>query len=78
MDRFRAPRQDGSRRGGRGPGPEAGALLRKYGVDYVVLGPLERGGGEMARIGAVVNESFFQRYTKVGQTGGYSLYKTSP
>ena len=32
----------------------------------------------MARIRAVVNETFFQRYTKVGQTGGYSLYKTSP
>ncbi|HEX7176015.1 MAG TPA: hypothetical protein VF240_12210 [Pyrinomonadaceae bacterium] len=59
-------------------GPEAEALLKQYGVDYVVVGPLERRGGEMARIRAVVNETFFQRYTKVGQTGGYSLYKTSP
>jgi hypothetical protein len=58
--------------------PGAEALLKQYGVDYVVVGPLERRGGEMARIRAVVNETFFQRYTKVGQTGGYSLYKTSP
>jgi hypothetical protein len=59
-------------------GAEAEELLRKYGVDYVVIGPHERQGGEMARIRAFANEAFFQRYTRVGQAGGYSLYKTSP
>jgi hypothetical protein len=58
--------------------PEADALLKKYTVDYVVVGPLERRGGDMARLRATPNETFFQRYVKVGQTGGYSLYKTSP
>ena len=57
---------------------EADALIRKHGVGYIVVGPLERQGDDMKRIGAVVNEAFLQRYKKVGQAGGYSLYKTSP
>ncbi|HYN86447.1 MAG TPA: hypothetical protein VER32_14450 [Pyrinomonadaceae bacterium] len=56
-------------------GPEAEALLARRGIEYVVVGPLER--GEMAARGLSVNEAFFQRYRKVGQVGGFVLYKTA-
>jgi hypothetical protein len=48
--------------------PDAPQLLRNYGVDYAVIGPLER---------AVTppNEQFFSRFEKVEQVGDYSLYK---
>ncbi len=48
--------------------PGADGLLTKYGVEYVTLGPLERNM-------MPVNQAFFERYTKVGEVGGYSLYK---
>jgi hypothetical protein len=48
--------------------PGADALLNKYGVEYVVTGPLERNM-------MPVNQPFFEHYTKVGEVGGYSLYK---
>jgi hypothetical protein len=48
--------------------PDAEGLLAKYGVEYAVVGQLER--NQMP-----VNQSFFERYTKVGEVGGYSLYK---
>jgi hypothetical protein len=48
--------------------PDAGRLLQKYGVEYVVTGPHERRD-------ALVNESFFSRFTLVGETGEYRLYK---
>jgi hypothetical protein len=47
---------------------DAESLLAKYGVEYVVVSPLERSSIQ-------VNEQFFRRFTKVGETGGYSLYK---
>ncbi len=56
-------------------GAEAEAALARWRVEYVVVGPLER--YEMSAKGIAVNEAFFQRYTKVGQVGGYSLYKTT-
>jgi hypothetical protein len=42
--------------------------MKNYGIDYAVVGPLER---------TVVppNEKFFSRFEKVGQVGEYSLYK---
>ena len=49
--------------------PDAGSLLAKYGIEYAVVSPLERGAG------MPINEQFFRRFTKVGETGGYSLYK---
>lgn len=48
--------------------PGADGLLTKYGVEYAVIGPLERNM-------MPVNEPFFEHYTKVGEVGGYSLYK---
>ncbi|HYO91522.1 MAG TPA: hypothetical protein VEQ40_07795, partial [Pyrinomonadaceae bacterium] len=43
-------------------------LLARHGVEYAVLSPLERNM-------MPVNQQFFERYTKVGEVGGYSLYK---
>jgi hypothetical protein len=50
--------------------PDAESLLAKHGVEYVVVSPLERAAIQ-------VNEQFFRRFTKVGETGGYSLYKVA-
>ena len=47
---------------------DAGALLRKFGVEYAVVGPLER--NQMS-----VNDQFFSRFELVGEVGGYRLYK---
>jgi hypothetical protein len=47
---------------------DAASLLRKYGVAYAVVGPLER--NQMN-----VNDQFFSRYEIVGEVGGYRLYK---
>lgn len=51
--------------------PDTQGLLYKHGVEYIVVGPLERAGLR-------VNESYFSRFTKVGETGGYKLYKVGP
>jgi hypothetical protein len=51
---------------------DAESLLAKYSVEYVVVSPLER--TELQ-----INEQFFTRFKKVGETGAYRLYKvTSP
>jgi hypothetical protein len=49
---------------------DAEQLLAKYGVGYVVVSPLER-------TGLRVNEEFFTRFKKVGETGAYQLYKVA-
>ncbi|HYP00736.1 MAG TPA: hypothetical protein VER76_11140 [Pyrinomonadaceae bacterium] len=49
---------------------DAEELMAKHGVEYAVVSPLERSA-------APVNEQFFRRFTKVGETGGYSLYKVA-
>ena len=49
---------------------DAEQLIRSYGIDYVVIGPLERHV-------MTVNEPFFARYEKIGDVGGYQLYKVS-
>lgn len=50
-------------------GPGADALLRQYGVDYVLIGP-----GELASF--KVNEQFWLQYTRLFQAGGYRVYQT--
>jgi hypothetical protein len=55
---------------------DAATLIVSRGIEYVVVGPLER--AEMLKSRSKVNELFFQRYTKVGETGEYRLYKTRP
>ena len=48
--------------------PEAQALLERYHVDAVLVGPLERAT-------LVVNKDFFAQYPKVAESGAYRLYK---
>jgi hypothetical protein len=47
---------------------DAEAILRKYGVRYAVVSPLER--NLMS-----ANDQFFSRFELVGEVGGYRLYK---
>jgi len=47
---------------------DAEAILRKYGVGYAVVSPLER--NLMS-----ANNQFFSRYEFLGEVGGYRLYK---
>ncbi|MDQ2856458.1 MAG: hypothetical protein M3R68_09020, partial [Acidobacteriota bacterium] len=51
--------------------PDAEVLLGKYGVDYAVVGPNEK-------LVMPVNEQFFSRFQKVGESGEYRLYKIKP
>jgi hypothetical protein len=55
---------------------DASALIRDAGIEYVVVGPLER--EEMKKYGVALNESYFNRYRKVGESGAYRLFKTRP
>ena len=48
--------------------PDAEALLKRYGVNYAVVGPTERNRFK-------VNESFFSKYPKVGAPDSCQLYK---
>jgi hypothetical protein len=56
--------------------PAAAGLIAKEGIEYVVVGPLER--DVLKQDGVTVNEAFFSRYEKVGEAGGFRLYKTKP
>jgi hypothetical protein len=49
-------------------GPDASGLLGKYDIKYAVVGPHERNVSN-------VNDQFFSSFTKVGEAGGYRLYK---
>ena len=49
---------------------DARQLLDKYGIDYIVVSPIERGN-------LTVNDSFFERFTKVAQAGQYELYEVT-
>jgi hypothetical protein len=48
--------------------PDAEQLIRTYGIEYAVVGPQEA-------VVTHVNEQFFTRFEKVGEVGGYKLYK---
>jgi hypothetical protein len=52
--------------------PEAERLLREYGVDYVVVGPIER-----EHLGADP-EAFRSRYPSVIETDTYEVFRTTP
>jgi len=48
--------------------PDAEQLIKKYGIEYLVLGPQER-------LVVPVNDLFISRFQKVGEVGEYTLYK---
>ena len=48
--------------------PEADALLQKYNVDYVLVGPMELASFK-------VNEQFWSKYKTLSQAGAYRVYK---
>ncbi|HSE18020.1 MAG TPA: hypothetical protein VLB46_13275 [Pyrinomonadaceae bacterium] len=48
--------------------PDAEQLIKKYGIEYLVVGPQER-------IVTPVNDQFVSRFQKVGEVGEYQLYK---
>jgi hypothetical protein len=48
--------------------PDAKAILKKYGVNYLVVSPLERNLMN-------VNEQILSKFEIVGEVGGYRLYK---
>ncbi len=48
--------------------PDAELLIRNFGIQYAVVGPQE---GQVTP----VNEMFFTRFEKVGEVGGYKLFK---
>ena len=47
---------------------DADALLAKYGIEYIVVGPIERGS-------LTVNDAYFARFTAVAEAGQYVLYE---
>jgi hypothetical protein len=49
--------------------PDADALLRQYGVDYVLIGPAEFAASK-------VNEPFWSQHKQVWQAGAYRVYQT--
>jgi len=53
--------------------PDADALMKKYGIEYVVTGPQEQ--SYMAQRRRNVNELFFSHYQLVGEIGEYRLFK---
>jgi hypothetical protein len=54
--------------------PDAQQLLANAGIEYVVVGPLER--QYMSGISMTVNDLFFARFPVAFETAGYRLYKT--
>ena len=57
--------------------PDAARLIAERNVEYVVLSPLVL--SEVPKYGGRVNESFFERnFQRIGEAGGYRLYKTTP
>ena len=49
-------------------GAAAADLIARYGIDYIVVGPPER-------LQMTTDEQFFERYERVGESGGYRLYR---
>ena len=53
-------------------GQEAESLLARYGVDYVLVSPIERNHQPDVEY---VNDEFFTRFTEVAAAGDYRLYQ---
>ena len=51
-----------------GGAPDASSLIDSYRVDYAVVGPQERNV-------TAVKDRFFAQFEKIGEIGGYALYK---
>ncbi|MGD9562142.1 MAG: hypothetical protein AB7F88_07970 [Pyrinomonadaceae bacterium] len=49
-------------------GPEAEALLRSYGIDYVLISPEERSALR-------ANEAFFKKFSVTAEVGQYKVYR---
>lgn len=49
-------------------GPAAAELMKKYGVEYVLISPEERNSLR-------VNEAFFAKYPMIAEAGAYKFYK---
>ncbi|MDO8484413.1 MAG: hypothetical protein Q7S35_05660 [Candidatus Limnocylindrales bacterium] len=49
---------------------DAAQLLDKYGIEYIVVSPIERNN-------LTVNDAFFERFTKVAEAGEYELYEVA-
>ncbi len=49
---------------------DAEALLDKYGIDYIVVSPIERNY-------MPVGDGFFDRFTRIGEAGEYRLYEVT-
>ncbi|MDT4965629.1 MAG: hypothetical protein QOJ64_366 [Acidobacteriota bacterium] len=56
-------------------GPRAAALMAKYGIEYIVVGPQERSGMKQYR--SQVSDQSFMNLQLVGEIGEYRLYKTA-
>ena len=54
--------------------PEAAGLIETLGIEYVVVGPLEKAwlGEQHLKL----NPALFERYNKVGEQDEYQLYQT--
>ncbi len=50
--------------------PDADQLLEQYGIEYIVLSPIERNN-------LTVNEAYFERFTKMAEAGEYVLYEVA-
>jgi hypothetical protein len=48
--------------------PDADALLSAYGIDYILVTPIERGT-------LTVNDAYIGTFTKVAEAGEYALYE---
>ena len=54
---------------------DADQLLAKYGIEYVLVSPLER--DYMQANGLAVDEAYFQRFKTVAEAGEYRLYEVA-
>ncbi|PWT82193.1 MAG: hypothetical protein C5B44_02590 [Acidobacteria bacterium] len=51
--------------------PDASLLLRKYNIEYLVVGPHERNV-------LTINEQFISQFGRIGEDGEYRLFKVTP